>query len=272
MVSLRKLIREVTPPIVIKLIEKEKHNGMWSGNFASWQKAIEKCSGYDDEVIVEKCKSALLEIKNGRAVYERDSVLFDQKQYSWPLLAALQNAALVDARLSVLDFGGSLGSTYYQNREFLGPVEKLQWTIVEQRNFVDCGREHFADDRLKFHDTIEECRERYLPNVLLLSSVLQYLETPMDWIKKFLALRIKTIIIDRAALIAAPKRLTVQNVSEDIYTASYPCWFFNEQEFLGAFLTDYELLADFSSFADPDRTSEDGKRMYWKGFILKRKA
>ncbi len=244
---------------------------MWFGSYASWPSAMEKCGGYDDHEILEKCKNALLEIKNGTAVYERDSVLFDQKQYSWPLLASLQNVLLTDARLSVLDFGGSLGSSYYQNRGFLGPLEKVQWTIVEQGNFVDCGRANFEDEQLKFLYTIDECKTLYNPNVLLLSGVLQCIDTPFEWIKKLLALKIETVIIDRTAMIADSKRLTIQKVTEDIYKASYPCWFFNEGEFLNAFSAEYELLADFGSFADPDRESEDGKRMYWKGFILKRK-
>ena len=58
-------------------------------------------------------------VKNGEAVYERDSVLFDEIQYSWGLLAGLEKAALEhDGKLCVLDFGGSLGSTYYQNKQF----------------------------------------------------------------------------------------------------------------------------------------------------------
>ena len=45
-------------------------------------------------------------MKNGEAVYERDSVLFDEIQYSWGLLAGLQKAALEnDGKLCVLDFG-----------------------------------------------------------------------------------------------------------------------------------------------------------------------
>ena len=55
-----------------------------------------------------------------RGVYERDSVLFDTIRYSWPLLSDLLRAASEDQNhLSVLDFGGSLGSSYYQNRVFL---------------------------------------------------------------------------------------------------------------------------------------------------------
>lgn len=78
------------------------------------------CKGYDSHKILDKCKRATLEVVNGNAVYERDSVLFDAIQYSWGLLAGLQYAAIcTNNKLNVIDFGGSLGLTYHQNSNFL---------------------------------------------------------------------------------------------------------------------------------------------------------
>ncbi len=38
--------------------------------------------------------------------------------------------------LSVLDFGGSLRSTYYQNKTFLENLNSIEWSIVEQTHFL----------------------------------------------------------------------------------------------------------------------------------------
>ena len=59
--------------------------------------------------------------------------------------------------LSVLDFGGSLGSTYYQNKKFLDSLDDVSWNIVEQKHFVDAGKEDFEDERLRFSYDIESC-------------------------------------------------------------------------------------------------------------------
>src|SRR5262245_44680393 len=100
----------------------------WHGDFADWAEAKRACSGYDSDVILERVKAALLKVKRGEAVYERDSVLFDSKQYSWPVLASLLwIASQHQNRLTVMDFGGSLGSSYFQNREFLGHLTGLRW-------------------------------------------------------------------------------------------------------------------------------------------------
>jgi hypothetical protein len=52
-------------------------------------------------------------VKTGEAVYERDSVLFDEIQYSFPVIAALLRVASANkGKLNVLDFGGSEKSHY----------------------------------------------------------------------------------------------------------------------------------------------------------------
>ena len=229
-----------------------------------------QCTGYDSDSILEKCKTSLLKVKNGEAAYERDSVLFDEIQYSWGLLAGLQKAALEnEGKLCVLDFGGSLGSTYYQNKEFLNSVKQLQWCIVEQSHFVDFGKLYFENEQLKFYYTIEECLSNHKPDVILLSSVLQYLEKPYEWIEKIINLGIPNIIIDRTAFVNNERDiLTIQNVPEEIYKASYPSWFFNKEIFLGAF-KGYSTFASFKSFCDFPVLINSTYNATWDGFLLK---
>lgn len=45
--------------------------------------------GYNSDEIIKKVKQFLLKVKSGKAVYERDSILFDKIYYSRPLLAGL---------------------------------------------------------------------------------------------------------------------------------------------------------------------------------------
>jgi putative methyltransferase (TIGR04325 family) len=269
-----KLIHFVLPIFILiyrKIVPKKEKVGIWAGDFTSWEEAQLNCSGYDSDIILEKCKNALLKVKNKEAVYERDSVLFDKIQYSWGLLAGLQKVAIENNNnLNVLDFGGSLGSTYYQNKAFLSGLKKLGWNIVEQAHFVDCGKQNFENEQLNFYHTIEECTQNSKPNVLLLSSVLQYLENPNQWIEKFNNLQIEYVIIDRTAFIDSDEDvLTIQNVAESIYKASYPAWFFNEEKLIQKF-NKYEFTA-FNSFVETQIVLNNNQHAYWKGFILKLK-
>ncbi|KAA9036383.1 methyltransferase, TIGR04325 family [Ginsengibacter hankyongi] len=276
--KIKNIINGWVPPIVVSAFKKPEiriqvqhkiEPQIWSGNYETWSDAKARSTGYDGVTILEKCKTALLKVKNGEAVYERDSVLFDEIEYSWGLLAGLQRAALEsNGKLCVMDFGGSLGSTYYQNKDFLQALDHLQWCIVEQSNFVDCGKQYFENEELKFYYTVDECILKHKPNVLLLSSVLQYLERPYEWIAKFVALKIPYIIIDRTAFVDSERDiLSVQNVPEEIYKASYPAWFFGEK-FVRAFTGKYRSIAKFDSgFTNPVQLDK-GIRGYWEGMIL----
>lgn len=242
----------------------------WHGNYSSWNEAEKECTGYASDIIFEKVKKALLKVKNVEAIYERDSVLFDHIEYSWPLLAGLMwIAAKGNNKLNIIDFGGSLGSTYYQNRNFLKELDELRWNIVEQRKFVEYGKKYFEDNQLKFYSDIEKCIRENNSNAILFSAVIQYLEKPHDLIKKILNFNFEYIIIDRIGVLnIGEDRLTVQKVSPRIYNASYPCWFFNEEKFLGMFMKKYTLITDFS--AEKGSVINLGNATAgWKGYIFK---
>lgn len=245
----------------------------WMGDFGTWEEAAAVAGGYNATEILEKVKASMLQVKNGAAAYERDSVTFDRIQYAWPVLACLQRVAVEnDRRLSVLDFGGALGSSYVQNRGFLQGIAELTWCVVEQRHFVDCGKALFETDVLRFYHNVEDAIAKHKVNCLLLSGVLQILPDPFPWITKFQSLGIGTIIVDRTAFVEGDGKLTVQTVAPTIYPGSYPHWFFNENEFLTSFTNEYRMVADFDSVADGKAVNDEGRLQYWKGFCLKKRV
>ena len=273
--NLLDLAKLFTPPLLVQIYRSLRmqmagkipylHNSYGLvGDFCSWKDAAKQCTGYESEIILNKCKDSLLKVKNGKAVYERDSVLFDQIEYSWPLLAGLMYVAAVNGgKLNVLDFGGSLGSTFFQNLAYLQHLDYIRWNIVEQKSFVDCGKEFFEDENLRFFYTINECLKTQKPNVIILSSVLQYLEKPYDLLEEIINHNIKYILIDRTYFSEEEKdKISVQVVPKDIYKASYPCWFFSSKKFLSFFHKDYVLISDFEDYAGCKEA---------KGFFFERK-
>lgn len=244
-------VRELIPPVVLKMIRRMLGRQIYSGNFASWDDAKNASGGYDSELILIKVRDALLKVKQGEAVYERDSVLFDEVQYSWPLLAGLLwITSLNGNKLNIADFGGSLGSTFYQNRKFLAHLPELQWSIVEQRNFVECGKQHFETDLLKFYNTLDECIAERHPDIILLCSVIPYLEKPYEFLQEVVSKGFTYIILDRTYFLnSEDDRLTVQSVPPQIYTASYPAWFLSKEKFLRLLEPIYELVAEFDALA-----------------------
>jgi putative methyltransferase (TIGR04325 family) len=275
------LIKQMIPPFILSVIKKIirwaiHKDGFW-GRYYSWEEAKKKCSGYDADNILEKVKSAALNVKNGTTVYERDSCCFYDINYSFAIISFLLKAAIENNnKLNVLDFGGSLGSTYYQNRQFLPDLREFSWNIVEQSNFVTCGIQNFQDNTLHFYSTVEECKQKHDCNVLLLSGVIQYLEKPFEMIEQFKAMDCDYIIIDRTPFTHEKKDfISIQKVSPKIYSASYPHYFFNEDNFVSAILSDtyggggkYTLYYILEDIID----SSNFPNTYYKGFIFRRKT
>jgi len=247
---LNKFFKDWVPPALSHVI-KGKKGVRWYGNFESWEEAKSLSTGYESDVILEKVKKASLKVKTGQTVFERDSVIFSKIQYSWPLLAGLMwIAALSKGELNVIDFGGALGSTYFQNRNFLQSLSRVCWHIVEQKHFVDVGKQYFEDDELSFFYDIESCLRQDSPNAIIFSSVIQYMETPYAFLKKIKSIGFKFIIFDRTSFVTNGKdRLTIQVVPPEIYPSSYPCWFFDKEKFYSFFRDDYEMIADFNALA-----------------------
>jgi len=258
----KELLKDILPPLILRLLSG-LHWG-WHGNFSSWDEAKKRSTGYNSSDILRKVSEAALKVKNGKAAYERDSVLFDHIEYSFPLLSGLMWIAGKNGKLNVLDFGGSLGSTYFQNRYLLDTLSEVNWCIVEQPEFVNTGNAYFKDNRLHFFSSIDDCIKSYQINVFLLSSVLQYLEKPYVLLEKIILQKPEFIIIDRTPFVNGSDRITVQKVNPKIYKGSYPCWFFNKEKFISAFSSQYDLVIEFDALDISNITSE------FKGFIFKK--
>lgn len=238
------------------------------GDYSTWQEAQRDSTGYDSEVMVTRVRDCLLKVKSGKAAYERDSVLFDKVEYFWPLLAGLMwVASQSNNRLNLIDFGGSLGSTYFQNRKFLESLAEVHWNVVELKKYVDCGKVYFEDEELKFYESIESCLQKQRPNLILCSGVIQYLEDPYGFIEKLFQYDFSFAIFDRTSFSVSGKDvMTLQNVAPSIYEASYPCWFLNFEKFRNKLRLKYDIISEFDSF---------DKVMYpsmFKGFILRSKS
>jgi putative methyltransferase (TIGR04325 family) len=223
----------------------------WFGDYKTWEAAQSDCEGYDAEGILPKVVDAARKVRDGKAAYERDSVLFFEKEENEFVVQAVKKAAnSVEERnpdnfgkvvVKVLDFGGSLGSTYFQNRSFIPTLEK--WCVVEQEHFVALGKKEFEDSILSFELDIETAYPKIKPQIVLLNSVLQYLNTPYKILESIEKLPIDYLLIERTPVADLPKdRITKQIVPNYIYKASYPSWIFSEKQLETTLLKNWEII------------------------------
>lgn len=266
----KSVLKNCLPPVITRGLQQWRGGGnRFAGDFPSWKAAGILCSGYDAEPILAKVLEATLKVKRGEAAFERDSVVFEEIDYAWPVTAGLMWAAARDGgKLNVLDFGGALGSSYFQNRKLLEHLPEVRWNVVEQAHYVDAGRVHIQDVQLRFYKSIVECLAESQPNVIVLSSVLQYLESPNSVLKELSSAGATCLIVDRTPFVPYGRdRILLQTVPASIYAARYPMWVFSRQNLLEQLNEDWCLIASYRS---PEALvqSKEGLEFSFDGFVM----
>ncbi|MBO0732763.1 MAG: methyltransferase, TIGR04325 family [Methylocapsa sp.] len=233
--------------------------------FRSWDDAKKNVAGYESECFFERVRNAAEAVADGKAVYERESVVFDKIQYSWPLLASLLFAAANLRRLRLIDFGG-LGTSFRQNRKFLTALEiPCEWRIVEQRQLVEIGRREFTSKYITFYNSIGEALKDGVDAVLF-SGVLGYLENPYRILSEAIESGAPCIILDRTRVtLEANDIFAVQHVPPSIYEASFPLRAFNYNNLLSPLREHYEVVEEWASEVQP------GLQTTGMGFLLRRR-
>lgn len=280
----RAFIKSIIPPIVLDIYRGlQKIGGGDSsfygieGEYTTWDDAKKEVKsrgyGYDAPEIAEQVRNAIHKVRSGNAVFERDGVLFYHEEFNFPFLTAfLLSVGDFDNRkeLQIMDFGGSLGSTFFQNKRLLEMIgNPLKWNVVEQPNYVKLGKTDVPE--IDFYDSIAECIKEKKIDIVLLSSVLSYLEKPYEVIREIVKFNPKTIIIDRTLFFENKEIIGIQIVPPYIYDAQYPNRIMSKSK-MSQFLSKhgYELKLEWQSFDKLPFKNEKGivETMTSQGYLF----
>jgi len=261
--------KNLIPPIFLILFRRifSLHEIKFIGPFENWNIAKNYCNGYDSEAIIEKVKNAALKVKNGEYAYERDSILFKKKEYNWFLITSIYQSIKGKEKLKIIDFGGSLGSTYFQNKDIFTNFE-IEWSIVEQDTFVNIGKKYFQNEELLFHNNINN-----LPitnyNICIISSSLQYIENYTSILDSIFLKEPEYILLDRTVITYKSNNLIyIQKNPKNINMSSYPTHIFSESKLLNYFNNNnYEIKYSNDSLFFPELKSISA---FNKGYLFRR--
>ena len=234
---------------------------------------MEVSGGYDQRVILDRMIAARKQVQSGEAIFERDGVVFNDVSYSWPLITGLLCAVERDSKqnkgeLRVLDFGGSLGTSFFQNLDFLSEFIS-KWGVVEQPHFVAAGQTLGEDDRLTFHESIESCIREINPNVALISGVIHCLPDPFRVLDQIIQSGIGVVILDRVPFLIDGMNdlICVQVVPESIYPATYPIRVFARKPFYDRLSVNYHINSHFDAL-DGQWSTLKGTVVSFEGAIM----
>jgi putative methyltransferase (TIGR04325 family) len=258
------------PPKLVQLFRRFRLKSWYCGPYSSWNAALADSSGYDSELILARALQGTLIAMENEYSYERDGIVFNDGQYSWPILCGLLWVSARDGRLDVLDFGGSLGGTYLQHKKFFNSMTNVVWNIIEQDHVVDAAKKYINYKPLNFYTQIANCMKESNPNAVLFSSVLQYLDKPEMIVSELQTVNAKYLIIDRTPINNEElNKVFVQRVPPNIYDASYPVNIFSKKYFLEVLFSEWTLIASGQS---PEGVviAEDGTEISFEWFIMEK--
>lgn len=219
----------------------------YSGPYKTWKIAQRKSTGYNHKFIIGKVRKAALRAKNSKTQFEIDSIIFKKPYRDIHFKNILLNLAKKKNSIKILDFGGSLGSTYYRYKDIFSSQKKIKWFIIEQKAFVKIGKKEFQDKKLNFYYSLEEFikkNKKQKIDIFLLSSSLQYIRDYKKIINRAKGLKPDYLIILKTPMNKIENdAIYVEKVPKKIYGSSYPSWVFSKKRLIN-FFSNYKLVHD----------------------------
>ena len=227
--SLRLRLRRHLGPLLRRVIPSRLP---MNGPYGSYGDALADASGYDTPLVAQQVEDATRAVLEGRAVYERDGTSFPCR----PELAihgVLRQ--VVTPQATIADFGGGLGGLYINAPELF--PEGCRRLVIEQASMVEAGRRICERYELGLH-FLDAAADPLPPtDVLVLSSVLQYLPDPWQQLARLLdQCRPEAIVLDRTSVRRGPSLWYLQtNPGYYLEEVTYPIQVLEERRLLAAF-------------------------------------
>ncbi len=182
----------------LKAVLPGAHGPNCAGNYASFDAAARACANqdYTDARVTE---AVLAKTRAFRALLDSQRPL----EVTPPVMRVLTGVApaLRAQTLTVIDFGGALGTHYWIARAALGASYSLRWHVVEMPLVCDAGRE-LEDGSLRFFPTLAAAREALggPPDLVYSDGALQCVPRPLDTLRDLMNLAAPFLHLRRVPL------------------------------------------------------------------------
>jgi putative methyltransferase (TIGR04325 family) len=250
--------------VILNLIFNRK----FKGKYSSFAQAALDSSGYNDNVILDRVTNITEMRKNRLIISERDGFILHNIEIPIQIKSFIQSLLFSNRPLQVLDFGGGLGSWYFDFVDIFGKSSVAKWLIIEQENFVKSGSKNFEDGTLNFNEyaAFDLIPQKF--DFVVFSSVIQYLENPYEVLSEIYTIDVPYLIINRTPFwIGEFDRCAIQRNKS--FGESYPSWILSEPGFKKFIHTKWEILDEFYS-SDNQHLLSGLHRVRYKSFILKK--
>ena len=196
----------------------------------SWEVAAQKSSGYESVNVIEPVVTAARRVQIDSQISNFSTSRY--QQIAAGMLYCVSQGRFSSAEsIRVLDVGGGGADYFHQFQEF-APQINFDWTVLETPAMAEAMSNEFGQNlsNLRWVNSIEKTNEIY--DVVLCSSVFQYVENPFELLATLVA-KSRFLIVNRIPLVDSSEHfVAIQRIISNGKRASYPVHFFAEEMFL----------------------------------------
>jgi putative methyltransferase (TIGR04325 family) len=213
-----------------KALARTDHTGLFYGVYKSYEEALadipkSRLAGWDNSASASIWVDNVHQLAPYRIQASSYAVLF------WLSRHLREGTTLVD-------FGGSIGLTYYRFIRFASLPANARWIVIELPEIVAEGRRVAAREAasgLEFESALEAAANC---DILVSADAFQYTERSIPELLNSLAAKPAHVIVDKVPIVAGEAYWTLQNFGP----AVSPYRVYNEAAFIGYFRNaGYEL-------------------------------
>jgi putative methyltransferase (TIGR04325 family) len=278
MSSPKQILRSITPPILWASMHALKSSfgnqhptrSWFEGPIPSWAEAIMRSDGWDAAVITSKTLESALQVRDGLAEFERDGVVQRTIVYSNAILTGIIFALSSGSKhLRVIDFGGGLGTGYFQNRKILQhlPSVSISWHVVERPDLATLGSQHFERPDLHFSPCLDVINANLeaAPDLFIFSGSFQFIVEPLTLLDQLINIEPRVLVFDRLLVAQSGKHaIFIQHPPATHYPATYPTWCFAKDLFIEQVIErGFNLIDEFPG--DPESRFDHCSMVFVRG-------
>ena len=193
--------RDLVPPIAFDLYRDFRGGRLEYRSFAEAQDATTSGNSSTDLTTTVAKKTEVF--KSSTAV--TDPVIASSEFAVFAALFAFRDLA----SLSVLDFGGAAGASYYRSRPWVR-ARSVDWRVIETAAMVESAHLS-APAELSFHKDLSSATADWTkpPDLVLMSGTLQYLENPEATLSDLLDTQPGVLVLARTPLASSNRSHTL---------------------------------------------------------------
>jgi len=202
---------------------------IWEGVYKSFKEVPAKGAGFESDTWIKKSLKNFEKLKKNQDTR-------DDKALMLSLLTGVLSGK--NKLVTILDFGGGIGLTYFSIIKKLATPHILKYCVVDNKKVCETGKNIFKNNKnVSFHEKLPF----NLPHldIVHIGSTLQYIEDWESLLSKLADYKPKYILFTSLPVGNIPTYVTAQNY----YGNKIPYRFFNITKFIGVLnKLNYKLL------------------------------